>query len=318
MTVTLRSGNYSYEALDSWEQLPEGVRLLECPGVAVNSKDEVHVLTRNDKSEVLVFGPDGKFRRSFGRGVFSDFSHGIHIGTDDSIYCADVGSHTITKFSPDGRLALTIGVPYKPSEMWSGDPFNRPTDVAVSPNTGDIFVSDGYGNSRVHKYTREGEYVLSWGEPGIDPGQFIYPHNIVVDAQDKVYVADRECHRVQVFDVDGRFITMWNNVFRPCGMTLGPDGNIYIGELKSEGVASPPGGLGHRVSIWSLEGKQLARLGHAEVGEETGRFIAPHAVAVDSSLDIYVGEVTYSIDGGGRFMDPPIERRSLRKLKRTA
>ena len=190
---------------------------------------------------------------------------------------------------------LTIGVPYKPSEMWSGDPFNRPTDVAVSPNTGDIFVSDGYGNSRVHKYTREGEYVLSWGEPGIDPGQFIYPHNIVVDAQDKVYIADRECHRVQVFDVDGRFITMWNNVFLPCGMTLGPDGNIYIGELKSEGVASPPGGLGHRVSIWSLEGKQLARLGHAEVGE-----------------------VTYSIDGGGRFMDPPIERRSLRKLKRTA
>ena len=94
MTVTLRSGNYSYEALDSWEQLPEGVRLLECPGVAVNSKDEVHVLTRNDKSEVLVFGPDGKFRRSFGRGVFSDFSHGIHIGPDDSIYCADVGSHT--------------------------------------------------------------------------------------------------------------------------------------------------------------------------------------------------------------------------------
>lgn len=316
MSVVLPSGEYRYNALDTWERLPDGVRLVESPGVAVNSKDEVHVLTRNENSEVLVFGSDGIFRRSFGREVFSDFSHGIYIGPDDSVYCADVGTHTITRFTPEGQLALTIGVPHKPSKMWSGEPFNSPTHVAVSPNTGDIFVSDGYGNSRVHRFTSQGEHVLSWGEPGIDPGQFIYPHNIVVDTDDRVYVADRECHRVQVFDANGRFITMWNNIFRPCGMTLGPDGNIYVGELKSEGVADPPAGLGHRVSIWSLDGEQLARLGNAEVGEETGRFIAPHSVAVDSNLDIYVGEVTFSIGGGGRYMDPPSERRSLRKLSR--
>jgi DNA-binding beta-propeller fold protein YncE len=201
--------------------------------------------------------------------------------------------------------------------MWSGNPFNKPTHVAASPNTGDIFVTDGYGNSRIHKFTAEGEYVLSWGEPGVDPGQFLYPHNVIVDEQDRVYVADRECNRVQVFDSNGRFITMWNNIHRPDGLTIGRDGNFYIGELKSEIVANAPPGLGHRVSIWSPEGKQLARLGLPEEGEETGRFVAPHGIAVDSKHDIYVSETSFSVGGGGSHMDPPRELKSLTKLRRT-
>ena len=182
--------------------------------------------------------------------------------------------------------------------------------------TGSLYVSDGYGNSRIHKYTADGRYLSSWGEPGIDPGQFIRPHNIAVDDQDRVYVADRECHRVQVFDADGKFLTMWNNIHRPDGMTIGPDGNVYIGELNGiPGVDDAPG-LGHRISILDRNGKLLARFGEPVEGEGPGQFIAPHGIAVDTHGDIYVGEVSHTIRG--KNMDPPRELRSLSKLRRTS
>ena len=316
MGAILGEGDFKYEALGSWETLPEGIKMMDTPGVAVSSKDEVYIVTRHTANPVIVFDRDGQFLRSFGEGIFSDRTHGVSIGPDDSVYCADDGTHTITKFTPEGELLMTIGTPGKPAERWSGQPFNRPTDAAVSPNTSDIFVSDGYGNSRVHKYTSEGTLVLSWGEPGIDAGQFIRPHNIAVDSQDRVYVADRECHRVQVFDADGRFITMWNNIHRPDGMTIGPDGNIYIGELNGmPGVDDAPG-LGHRVSVLSDKGELLARLGDPQEGEEPGKFIAPHGIAVDSRGDIYVGEVAFTIRG--RHMDPPREPKSLKKLRKVS
>ena len=313
MSTILGSGDFTYEALDQWAKLPEGINLIECPGVAVDSGDRVYVLTRNKDHPVMVFDRDGNFLRSFGQDVFSDRTHAAFIGPDDSLYCADDGTHTITKFTPEGKLLMTIGERYKPSEKWGGEPFNRPTHAAVSPNTGDIFISDGYGNSRVHKYTADGRLLRSWGEPGIDPGQFIRPHNMAVDAEDRVYVADRECHRVQVFDADGNFITMWNNIHRPDGMTIGPDGNIYICELNGmAGVDAP--GLGHRVSILSPDGELLARFGDPEEGEEPGKFIAPHGIAVDSRGDIYVGEVSFTIKGSR--MDPPRELKSLTKLSK--
>ena len=314
MSAILGGGGFKYEALVGWETLPRGVRLVECPGVAVNSEDQVHILTRNTEHPVMVFDREGNFLRAFGQGTFSNRTHGISIGPDDCIYCVDDGTHTITKFTPDGELIMTVGTPGAPAEKWSGRPFNRPTHVAVSPSTGNLFISDGYGNSRVHKYTSDGEYVMSWGEPGIDPGQFIRPHNIAVDAEERVFVADRECHRVQIFDADGDFITMWNNIHRPDGMTIGPDGNVYIGELNGmQGVDDSPG-LGHRVSILSMAGELLARLGDPDEGEEPGKFIAPHGIGVDSYGDIYVGEVSTTIRG--QHMDPPRELRSLSKLRR--
>ena len=314
MSVILGDGVFSYEALDGWEKLAEGVRLHECPGVAVDSTDRVHVLTRNKEHPVMVFDRQGDWLDSFGQGVFSERTHGITIGPDDMVYCADDGTHTITKFDPKGKLLMTIGTPGKPSEKWGGAPFNRPTHVAVSPNTGDLFVSDGYGNSRIHRYTADGRLLHSWGEPGIDAGQFIRPHNLAVDGEDRVYVADRECHRVQVFDSDGVFITMWSNIHRPDGITIGPDGNFYIGELNGmPGVDDAPG-LGHRVSVLSPGGELLARLGHPDEGEEPGRFIAPHGIAVDSHGDIYVAEVSYTIRGS--HMDPPRELKSLKKLRK--
>lgn len=314
MSVKLGSDGFTYEALDQWESMPAGSRLIECPGVAVDSQDRVYVMTRNQDSPVVVFDRDGTWLRSFGQDTFSERTHGISIGPDGFVYCADDGTHTVTKFTPEGELVMTIGTPGQPAKKWGGEPFNRPTHAAVSPATGDIYVSDGYGNSRVHKFSPEGRLLTSWGEPGIDAGQFIRPHNVAVDAQGRVYVADRECHRVQIFDADGGFITMWSNIHRPDGMTIGPDGNIYIGELNGiPGVDDAPG-LGHRVSVLSQDGKLLARFGDPEEGEAPGQFIAPHGIAVDSRGDIYVAEAPYTIRG--RDMDRPREPKSLKKLRK--
>ena len=316
MDVVLGTGQFRYEALEHWQELPDGLQLIETPGVAVDSGDRVYALTRNTDHPVMVFDRDGKFLRSFGEGVFSDRAHGILIGPDDSVYCVDDGTHVVTKFTAEGELLLTIGTPGKPAEHWSGEPFSRPTHAAVSPQTGDIFVSDGYRNARVHRFTAAGEHVLSWGEPGIDPGQFMRPHNIAIGEDEKVYIADREGHRVQVFDVDGGFITMWHNIHRPDGMTIGPDGNIYVAELNGLLGAEDAPGMGHRISILGEDGALLARLGDPLEGEEPGQFIAPHGIAVDSRGDIYVGEVSFSILG--RYMDPPKELKSLSKLRKLA
>ena len=178
---------------------------------------------------------------------------------------------------------------------------------------GSIFISDGYGNARVHKYTPDGDHVLSWGEPGIDPGQFMCPHNIALRG-DRVYVADRESHRVQIFDLEGRLVSVWTNIHRPCRLTVGPEGHVYIGELNGVGLMQGALGIGHRVSVLDAEGNLLGRFGDPDEGEEPGKFIAPHGIAVDSRGDIYVGEVSYTIRGSR--LDPPRELKSLKKLRR--
>lgn len=315
MSVKVGSGSFTYEALAEWESLPDGMRLVECPGVAVDASDQVYVLTRNPENPVLVFNREGDLVRQWGAGTFSSRTHGIHIAPDGSIFCVDDGTHTITKFTPTGELQMTIGTPNQAATKWSGEPFNRPTHVAVSANTGDIYITDGYGNARVHKYSANGTWIKSWGEPGIDPGQFNLPHNIVIDSGDRIYVAERENHRVQIFDTEGNTTGMWNNIFRPDGMAIGADGNFYICELNLGGAEDPPG-MGHRVTILSADGKLLAHVGDPVEGEGPGKFIAPHGIALDSRGDIYVGEVSFTIRG--RRMDPPRELKSLKKLRHVA
>jgi DNA-binding beta-propeller fold protein YncE len=316
MTATVGSEQFTFEARTDWHQLPEGMTLHETPGVAVDGADNVYALTRNTANPVMIFDRDGNYVRTFGQGTFSERTHGITIGPDGMVYCTDDGTHTITKFTPEGELLLTIGTPGKPAPRWSGEPFCRPTQAAISHHTGQIFISDGYANARVHKFAADGTHLLSWGEPGIDAGQFMVPHNIAIDAEDRLYVADREAHRVQVFDADGNFLAMWNNVHRPCGLTVGPDGNIYIGELNGVGLVQDCPGYGHRVSIYQQDGTLLARYGDPEEGEEPGRFIAPHGIAVDSHGDVYVGEVSFTIRG--RSLEPPREMKSLTKLRRAS
>jgi DNA-binding beta-propeller fold protein YncE len=198
----------------------------------------------------------------------------------------------------------------------SGDPFNRCTHVAIDPRNGDFYVSDGYGNARVHKYTPNGKLLLSWGESGTDPGQFNIVHNIATDKDGWVYVADRENHRIQVFDPNGKFETQWVNMARPCGLFLDQAAGLaYVGELGAAiGPNAQGRSLGPRVSIYNTQGQLLARLGDQPEGEAPGQFIAPHGICIDSRGDIYVGEVSWTHTGSR--LNPPQELRSLQKLAR--
>ena len=185
------------------------------------------------------------------------------MGPDDTIYCTDEGDHTVRKCTLDGKVCCRSAFPGKPAPHMSGEPFHRCTHTALSPR-GDIYVSDGYGNARVHKYSPDGKLLMSWGEPGTDTGQFNLPHNICCDADGWVYVADRENHRVQVFDGNGAYETQWNNLHRPCGlfMEAGRQADLLYRRAWS-GACCQPGtpNLGARVSIVTNEGKLLARLG---------------------------------------------------------
>lgn len=289
------SGKHRYHVDNDWARLPEGLSFGDAPAVAVDRNDNVYVFCRN-KNPVLVFDRQGNFLRSWGEEFGFRNPHGASVGPDDTIYLTDDGNHTVRKFTLDGKLLMTIGVPGEPAPAMSGEPFNRCTHTALSPQ-GEIYVSDGYSNARVHKYAPDGRHLFSWGEPGTLPGQFNIVHNICCDADGWVYVADRENHRVQVFSPDGRYETQWNNLSRPCGLfiTGGSSPLCYIGELGPENVnrtmRNAPN-LGPRVSILTLEGEIISLLGSKPLGDSTpDQFVAPHGIAVDSRGDIYVAEV---------------------------
>jgi DNA-binding beta-propeller fold protein YncE len=292
MPITLGSGEHRYRVAENWAKLPDGWRLTDVASVAVDSKDRVYVFNRG-AHPMIVFDRAGNFIKSWGEGLFGR-AHGLHIDAHDNLYCTDDGDHTVRKCSVDGKVLLTIGIPNKPAPFMSGEPFHRCTHTALSPK-GEIYVSDGYGNARVHKYTPDGKLLKSWGEPGSDPGHFNIVHNISTDADDWVYVADRENHRVQVFDGNGKYEAQWNNLHRPCALHCcgGKSPNFIIGEL-GPGLAVNRGtpNLGPRLTIVDSKGKRVARLGGENgPGLEAGKFLAPHGVALDSNGDIYVGEV---------------------------
>lgn len=306
-------GDFRYRHVDGWPTIPPEINFHESPGVAVDSQDHVYVLTRG-KDPVVVFDKDGKYLRSFGHGYFSeDRTHGLYIAHDNTLMIADDGIHTIQMFTPEGEKIGQIGETNKPAVAWSGEPFNRPTSAAIRPSNGDIYISDGYGNSRVHVYTKDGQYKFSWGSPGIDPSQFLRCHNIAFDQDERVYVVDREAHRIQIFDTEGNFLTMWNNIYRPDAMVCWQE-HIYVGELNAIGGLEAAPDQGHRVSIYNLNGEMVSRFGAPFEGGGPGEFYAPHGIAVDSEGSIYVSEVSYTMYG--RRLDPPQSLRSVSKYER--
>ena len=201
MTITLGSGEFTYREERDWAKLPDGWSFDDVAAVAVDHRDQVYVFNRGEHP-MIVFDRAGNFLRSWGEGVFNR-PHGVSVAADGTLYCTDDGDHTMRHCTLDGKVLMTIGVPGKPAPYMSGEPFHRCTHTAQSPQ-GDIYVSDGYGNARVHKYAPDGRLLFSWGEPGTDPVQFNIAHNICCDADGWVYVADRENHRVQVFNGDGK------------------------------------------------------------------------------------------------------------------
>ena len=312
----LGSGRFTYEVSgENWGNLPDGWHYREATAVAVDSKDDVHVFNRGGHP-IIVFDRDGNFLRSWGEGIFTS-THGITIAPDDTIFLVDNLDHTVRKFTPDGKLLMTLGSKDLPAPPMSGDPFCLPTHTAIDPRNGDIYVADGYSNARVHKYSPDGRLLFSWGESGTGPGQFNIVHNIAADRDGWIYVADRENRRIQVFDSNGRYETQWVNLSVAAAVYVDIRGEqlVYVGEYFGGYPSNTTGlQLGPRVSIFDTGGNVLARLGDQPYGDEPGRFYAPHGIAVDSSGDIYVAEVSWN--EFGRNMDPPREVRSLQKLVR--
>ncbi|MFP6634329.1 MAG: peptidyl-alpha-hydroxyglycine alpha-amidating lyase family protein [Dehalococcoidia bacterium] len=312
--VELGTAEYTYEVAEGWGKLPDGWSFKEAAAVGVDSKDNVYVFNRGEHP-VIIFDREGNFLSSWGEGVFPR-AHGVTMGPDDTIFLTDDGDHTMRHCTLDGKVLMTLGISGKPAPFMSGNPFNRCTHLAIDPSNGDFFISDGYGNARVHKYSPDGKLLLSWGESGTGPGQFNIAHNIATDKDGWVYVADRENQRMQVFDRNGKFETQWINMAKPCGLFIDQSSElVYVGEL---GVAIGPNsqayGLGPRVSIMDTKGNTLARLGDGPEGINPGQFTAPHGVCVDSHGDIYVGEVAWT--HSRRYANPPDEIRSLQKLVR--
>jgi hypothetical protein len=298
-----------YEVVEGWEKLPKGFVHRDVSGVAVDSHDRVYMVTRGDP-RVIVYEADGTFVRSWGEGRFTDRTHGITIGSDDCVFIVDDGKHAVFKFSPDGKELMVLGTPGVPSDtgydiaigmesiVRGGPPFNRPTDLAIAPN-GEIYVTDGYGNARIHRFSADGKLLGSWGGPGTGPGQFNLPHGVWVMKDGRVLVADRENDRIQFFTPDGKYLDEWTHIQRPTDIFIDRDGLIYVSSLwwKVGQESCTRGRMRHdlpgHINILDTDGNVLLRWMSAERCAP-GNFVAPHAITLDSHGSIYVGEVTWT------------------------
>lgn len=301
-------GTYTYELAEGWEQIPAGWRHGDVVNVATDARGRVYVFNRSEHP-VMVYERDGRFLGSWGEGVFSR-AHGITIARDDVVYCTDDKDHTVRTFTLEGELLQTIGTPGQPSDTGYVDagptamasikrgagPFNRPTRVFEAPS-GDVYVTDGYGNARVHRFGADWRLISSWGEPGEGPGQFNLPHSLWITSDGRVWVCDRENDRVQIFSPTGDLLATWTNCTKPADIVVDEaDRVVYLGELAW--VAGTPTLAGRpvaenrpsQVSIRDMDGNVLSRWGDPDPWSTTG-FGSAHGITVDAHGDIYVAEV---------------------------
>jgi len=277
--ATVGTGKYTYELVEGWGRLPDGWSLGQT-GIVTDSQDRVYLFNRSEHP-LIVLDRDGNFLTSWGEGVLTA-AHGMYIDADENIYLPVIDSHVVLKYSSAGHLLMTLGTWNQPSDTgWSGNasdpvqraagPFHRPSDVAISPG-GDLYISDGYGNARVHKFSGDGNLLMSWGRPGkAGPGEFHVPHGVWVHTDGRVFVADRENNRIQIFTPDGEFLTQWTGFSRPCDFYIDQDETIFVPELDAF------------MSILSIDGTVLSRW-----AGPTGA--GAHAVWLDSRGDIYINQ----------------------------
>ena len=277
--ATVGTGKYTYTLIQDWAKLPAGETFAMVSAVATDAQDRVYAFQRNDPP-IAVFDRQGKFLTSWGNGAFL-FAHGIFIA-NDTVYLTDRDSSVCLMYTLDGKPIQMMGRHgvhsdtgcEKPGDLVprAAGPFNYPSELVPAPS-GDLYVSDGYRNARVHRFTWDGQLKKSWGEPGkTAPGQFHLPHSLIV-AHGKVYVCDRENHRIQVFDLDGKFLELWTDIQRPMDISVDRDGMLYVSEGSVNNSSA-------RVSILDTAGKVLSRFDCRGPG---------HGSWVDAHGDIYVG-----------------------------
>ena len=293
--------------LPGWERLPGGFTHRDVAAVAVDRNDRVYLATRV-RSCIFVYERDGTFVRTWGEGLFSDRLHGLTLHPDGTLFVVDDAGHAVRHFTTDGKELAPIGpvgvasdTGYDGSNVAtvarSAGPYNRPTNLAVGSD-GNLYVSDGYGNARVHVFAPDGRLTRSWGEPGTGPGQFKISHGICVLPDGRVLVCDRENDRIQLFTLEGRYLAEWP-AQRPTHLVL-HDGRLYVAELwwakgnktgHGEEIRDDRYG---RISVMTTDGAVIARYGGG-APNTPGNFTGPHGIAVDSRGDVYVAEVTYTV-----------------------
>jgi len=276
MTI-VGSGSYTYELVENWAKLPEGWTFGGVSAVATDSQDRVYAFQRKDPP-VVIFDKNGGYLGSWGSSAFAD-PHGINI-VNDVIYVTDRNDHVALKFTLDGRPLMVIGERGKASDTGatkdielpprSAGPFNKPTEMMVAPS-GDLYVSDGYRNSRVHRFSSQGALIDSWGKPGkTEPGEFHLPHSLWVDRGGQIYVCDRENSRIQVFTGAGKYLSQWKDIHKPTDIVFDKQEIVYVSEQRPS------------ISVLEKNGNVLAR------------FDSPsgHGLWVDSGGDIYLASVS--------------------------
>jgi sugar lactone lactonase YvrE len=274
-------GDFQYEVVPEWG-LNTDMGIVS--DVATDSNDRVYLAVRNTPhpevlgGAILVFDRDGHMIDSWGEGLFTT-PHGIWISKEDKIFLADSSDHTVRSYTNDGRLEFTIGTQGKTGEP--GYPFNRPTRAALS-NSGTLFVSDGYGQDRIHKFTNDGKWIMSFGETGKGSGFLNLPHDVTIGNDDQVYVLDRENRRCQVFDQDGKYEGEFEGLRSPNDMVIDESGFFHVAEGWYQEIAS--------ICVMSSDGTIIGRWGGR--GDGPGYFKgAPHGLWIDSKGDIYIAEV---------------------------
>jgi DNA-binding beta-propeller fold protein YncE len=266
-----------HHVVADWAQLPKGWNFGECSGVAIDKDDNVWVFNRG-AHPVIEFDKSGKMLQAWTE-VPVTAAHGLKVDRDGNIWTVDVAAHRVMKFTTGGHLLMMIGqVGGGPGTNDTRDGFNRPTNLAFAPN-GDFFVSDGYVNSRVVRYNKDGEYITHWGQKGTGDGEFNLVHDVTLDSQGRVYVADRLNQRVQIFDQNGKFLGKWTDVGAPWGLDyVARENAIYMCD-----------GVNNRIVKLNLDGQILGVL--SSYGKIPGKLDFPHSIAVDSTGAIYVAEI---------------------------
>jgi len=294
-----------YEWAPNFLKLPPNLYLGEGIGVASNSKGHVFVYTRSQATRLFEFDARGNYLREIGEGLYGfAFAHAVRVDPQDNIWAVDEGTNMVIKFNPEGRVLMVLGrrpeavegipsPPLAPGAVPPAEPyvFNRPTDVAWDP-AGNIFVSDGYGNSRVVKYDKNGRFLKSVGTKGSAPGQLNLPHTMATDARGNVYVDDRSNSRLQVFDNDLEFKAIYDQVGAPWAVciTPGPHQYLYSSNSNPDNNNSQTMAVTGEIYKMELDGTILGKFGTA--GKELGQFGTVHEIDCRNENELLVSEIT--------------------------